>query len=532
MPSKALSWALAIFVSVPFALAAQVVADTAPVISRITIDRRNIFDDTEASWITRIVNRLHVRTRAPLIQRELLFGVGEPYDSAKVAETERILRDLRVFRGVSIDTTRSDSGLAVSVVTRDGWSTRPDFRFRSTGGSIAYTLALIEDNLLGTITQTQLLYRKEPDRTTTILGFRKRRLFAGKVGVAATYFDRSDGALLSGTVSYPFFSLASRFGAAVSFDTRRERILRFRGGMADTASDTLQRRFVLVRGEVARALDASAAGYLRVGAVAQVRRDDYAPQGIFDAQGLPRSVTGAFGGFAESRRARFLKVRGYESFGREEDVDLSGVVRVSVLLAPRALGYARDGIAPGFALHTGMQFPGGFALADFEASGLITGAGLDSGQVAAGATVVFIPSRRQHIVLHAEAGALTRPAPGSEYDLGLGVGPRAFQEHAFTGNRQYMATAEYRYTVAEDFMKVTGIGAAAFVDHGGAWWHGERRRSGWNAGVGVRLGPSRAPDQEATRIDIARRFATDREPGGWVLVVGKGFTFSTSTRLR
>ena len=86
---------------------------------------------------------------------------------------------------------------------------------------------------------------------------------------------------------------------------------------------------------------------------------------------------------------------------------------------------------------------------------------LPGGWVAVGATVVFIPSLRQHIVLHAEAGALTRPAPGSEYDLGLGVGPRAFQEHAFTGNRQYMATAEYRYTVAQDFMKVTGIGAAA-----------------------------------------------------------------------
>ena len=40
-------------------------------------------------------------------------------------------------------------------------------------------------------------------------------------------------------------------------------------------------------------LTASPAGYLRVGAIAQVRRDDYAPQGAFDATGLSRSVTGA-----------------------------------------------------------------------------------------------------------------------------------------------------------------------------------------------------------------------------------------------
>lgn len=531
MPRKALFTALVVLVG-PSPLLAQAPGDTIPVVSRITLDRRNIFDDTDRSWVTRIVNRFHIRTQASIIRREFLFRAGEPYDSARVAETARNLRGFGVFRDVSIDSIRTDSGLTVAVTTRDGWSTRPDFRFRSTGGSVVYTAALIEDNLLGTATQTQVLYRKDPDRTTTILGFRKRRLFAGKVGVAATFFNRSDGELFNATTSYPFFSLTSPFGGSVTFDTRRERVLRFRGGLADTASDTLQRRYVLGRVEAARALRASSAGYLRAGALAQLRRDDYARQTVYDASGLTRTVTGAVGGFAEWRQAKFLEVEGYESFGRSEDVDLSRVVRFSLLLAPRAFGYDRDGIAPGFAVHAGRSFGGGFAVADLAASGLFTSTGLDSGQVYLGLTAVFLPSSRHHVVFHADLGALSRPAPGSEFDLGLGTGPRAFQEHAFTGDRQYTVSAEYRYTVARDFLDVTGIGVAGFIDHGGAWWQGEKRRSGWDAGIGVRLGPSRAPDQEATRIDIARRFATDREPSGWVLVVGKGFTFSTSTRSR
>lgn len=530
MFGKASGWALAIALFAPISLYPQSTPDSTPVISHITLDRRNIFDDTESSWITRLVNRLHVRTHAPVIRREFLFAVGDPYDSAKVAETKRnLMSGLRVFRDVSIDSVRNDSGVTVAVVTRDGWSTRPDFRFRSTGGSIAYTLAMIEDNLLGTATHAELLYRDEPDRTTTILGFNRRRLIAGKIGMALTYANRSDGALFSGTVRQPFFSLSSRVGAALSFDTRRERVLQFRQGM-DTASDTLQRRFVLVRGDVARAVRASTAGYIRVGAVAQVRRDDFVPQLSFDLLGLPRSVTAAAGMFVEVRRADFLEARGFESFGRPEHVDLSHVVRLSVLVAPKALGYDRDGIAPGVAAQTGLRFSGGFAFADVVASGLFTSAGLDSGQVTVGATAVFLPSTRHHIVLHAEAGALSRPLPGQEFDLGLGVGPRAFREHAFTGDRQLFGTVEYRYTVAQDFLKLTGIGVAGFADYGGAWWHGEKRRSGWDAGVGLRLGPSRAPDQESSRIDIARRFATDRDPGGWVLVVGKGFTFSTSSR--
>jgi hypothetical protein len=44
--------------------------------------------------------------------------------------------------------------------------------------------------------------------------------------------------------------------------------------------------------------------------------------------------------------------------------------------------------------------------------------------------------------------------------------------------------------------------------------------------VGLRLGASRASDTEALRFDLARRFANDAEEAGWVVTVGKGFTFS------
>ena len=92
------------------------------------------------------------------------------------------------------------------------------------------------------------------------------------------------------------------------------------------------------------------------------------------------------------------------------------------------------------------------------------------------------------------------------------------------------ATAEYRYTVVENLGGVVGLGIAAFVDHGGAWYAGSRRRVGWDAGVGLRVGASRASDTPALRFDLARRFANDVEPSGWVLTVGKGFAFSTPSR--
>ncbi len=498
------------------------------IVRAIELDRRDIFDPEESHlWYARIANGLHVTTRASVLRRELLFRVGEPYDSSLVAETARNLRALGIFRRVRIDSVRTDSGLVMRVLTKDGWSTKPDFRFRSVGGEVAFTIAFIEENLLGTASKASAFYDQDPDRSTVTFEFRRSRLFAGAVGLGLRFEDRSDGLILGGVVEKPFHSLDARSGVRVDGESRRERVLRFFEGER-TASDTLQRRFAVGRIGVARALRASPAGYLRLGAVAQVRRDDYLPDAAAGPFGS--TVTAAVGPVLEWRRASFLVTAGFFRFAREEDVDLSTTVRLGALVAPRALGYDRDGIGPSLTVLTGARLPGGFVLADLVARGLYTRAGLDSGTVAVAGTLALQPGARHLAILHADAGWRKAPPPGQEFDLGLNLGPRAFRTHSFTGDRAFFLTAEYRWTLSPDLWKLVGVGLAGFVDHGGAWYAGSPRRTGWDAGIGIRLAPSRAADAETVRVDLARRFANDREEAGWVLAVGKGFLFSLVRR--
>jgi hypothetical protein len=226
-------------------------------------------------------------------------------------------------------------------------------------------------------------------------------------------------------------------------------------------------------------------------------------------------------------RAKFLVTEGVAGFSREEDVDLGTTVRAGFNLASKAFGYERDGIAPLISARVGAEIPGGFGYLEGLAGGLYTSAGLDSGVVQLAATAVTKPFPHHVAILHAEAGWLKNPLPGAEFDLGLGSGPRAFRSHAFTGDRTLFATAEYRVTVVDDLFGLMGLGIAGFADHGGAWYAGSRRRLGWDAGLGLRVGASRASDTEALRFDLARRFANDAEEGGWVVTVGKGFVFST-----
>ncbi|HEV8151167.1 MAG TPA: hypothetical protein VGP61_13370, partial [Gemmatimonadales bacterium] len=170
--------------------------DSSQIIRAVEVRRLNVFSPTEAtSFLTRLANSLHRTTRASVVNRELLFATGAAYDSARVAETERNLRSVGVFRRVHIDSIRTDSGLTARVTTADGWTTRPDFRFGSTGSSVYYTVALEELNFLGTATQVALRYRKNPDRTILLGSFRQARMFRGNVGLSLQYADLSDGTI-------------------------------------------------------------------------------------------------------------------------------------------------------------------------------------------------------------------------------------------------------------------------------------------------------------------------------------------------
>jgi hypothetical protein len=517
----------------PTALLAQGTADSGSsvdpslIIRGVQLQRRDIFDPHERSWLARLANKLHFQTKPAIIRRELLFRAGQPYDSAQVAESERNLRALGIFREVHIDTVRTATGLMLRVLTKDGWSTQADWRFRSTGGEVAFTIGLVEINLLGTASAAAIRYQKNPDRSTIGLSFRRPRLLANAIGLGLQYENRSDGNVNGIVVDRPFFSTTSRHAFRFEAEDRNERVLRFREGIEE-ATDTLSRRFAMVRGSAAWALRTSTAGYVRVGANVQVRRDNFIRAGT--TVPFPRTVTGAVGPYLFWNEARFLETRGYAGFSREEDVDLGTTVRVGLLAAPRLFGYERDGLGPELSARIGATVPGGFAYFDVAANGLYTAGGLDSGSVQLGATTVLQPGPRHVAVFHVEGGWLKNPAPGEEFDLGLGSGPRAFGSHAFTGDRSVFLTAEYRYTVVEDLFKLIGLGLAGFVDHGGAWYSGSPRRLGWNAGVGLRLGANRSTATDALRFDLARRFANDVDQGGWVLTVGKGFVFSGSSR--
>lgn len=491
------------------------------------IRRSDVFDSVETkSWIARVVNGLHIVTSERVVERELLLKRGEPWDSARAAETERNLRRLGVFRKVKVDSVTTDSGLVMRVDTKDGWSTQVDTRFRSTGGQTDWQVMLAERNLIGTASRFAVRYRHTPDRSLLNFIFVQPRLVARQVSLGLNYQRRSDGDRFTVNLERPFFSLEDRRGIALLFDYRNERVLRYFDGI-QTAGDSVRRRYVLGGVEAATALSRGTRGYLRLGVDAQLRREDYT---TWPQQPASANVSGTVGPFLEYRRANFAITRGFKSFGQDEDVDVSNYLKIGFYAAPKGFGYKDDGIGAILLGRIGTQLPMGFAWLDARVNGVQTNNGLDSGSVTLGATTVLRPLAKQMAILHADIGWLKNQQPGTEFDLGFANGPRAFPIHAFTGNRTYFATVEYRVNVVEDLFKNLAVGIAGFGDHGGAWYEGSKRRTGTDIGLGIRLAPTRAADANTTRLDFAYRFDNDRLKAGWVFVFASGLVFSTTPR--
>ncbi len=501
----------------------------APTIDTIIVITHDVFDAAEASRNTAfaIANAIRFKTRPQVVRRELLFRAGQPYDSARVAESERNLRRLGLFRAVSIDTTRLNGRLAAVVETRDGWTTELQLNARSTGGEFTWSVGLEERDFLGVAAAVGGQYRHDADRTAWTVLTRWNRVLGSRVLVAGAYDDRSDGRLGTWTAGFPFRAFGDQSALEWTGEAGRHRVLQFRDG---DSVDALQRRASRLRMSGALAPYTAGEGYVRTGLVAQVKREAYV-RSADTLLPVPDSVSGTVGLQLDWRRARFEVVTHYNGFAREEDIDLSTRVRLAAWAAPAAFGYGRSGVGPELEAQVGAALGRSFVRLEVQANGLFTADGLDSARVWSGLTFASRIASRHATVLHVEGGARRGLAPGAEFDLGHGLGPRAFDSHAFTGTRSAWGTLEHRWFAVDELVHLLGIGLAGFVDFGGAWYADQPARAGGDVGIGLRLGATRATGANVGRFDLAYRFGDEWSvaDGGsghrWVLSVGRSYGF-------
>jgi len=496
------------------------------VIDTIVIRRANVFSDEEATnGIFRFMNKMHIMTRPWVIQQDVRLSAGEPYDSSLAAETVRLLLDRQIFRRVEADTVRFGDQLGFVVETQDAWSLKPKLSLAAASdGTVTYTIGLNDVSLFGTGNKVYGAYQKQVDRQGWNLSADFTRVLGSNIDIVGNYAGMSDGKNGNWTVGAPFRYLETERALEYLGSAADQRIFRFvahDGGQLD--SFAFQNQAFINDVAYGWAPTATPRSYLRIVAKAGVRSQTYVQQ----EEPIPAvgdSVFGTVGGLVSYKRSRYMNTDHFNGFG-QETIDLSPTARVSLTLAPEAFGYLRTGIGPGLSGEASKTWESSWVWASVHANGVFDSGGLDSARVVGNIAFGTKMAERLATGFQIQGGLLEDTAPGTEFDLGFQNVLRSWEPHSFVGSRTIWGTLEQRWYAWDNLFNLVGVGFAAFVDYGGAWYEGQNPRLGGDVGVGLRIGSALGAIPRTSKIDVGYRFGGGESGGGWAVSFGAAFVF-------
>jgi outer membrane protein assembly factor BamA len=187
------------------------------VIGSIRITRYDVFnmeDPKESNKLYRLANKLNVITRESVIRDQLLVAEGDNYNPGRLAESERLLRELDFLYDATVRPWRVCGNVVdVEVITRDIWTLTPTIDFSRSGGDNSYAFGISDSNILGTGKEVTYLREDDADRTGDTFIYRDPALFGSRWNLRLTYSDNDDGYYRNFAITRPFFSVYERWSA-------------------------------------------------------------------------------------------------------------------------------------------------------------------------------------------------------------------------------------------------------------------------------------------------------------------------------
>ena len=213
----------------------------------VIIQRDDVFDSARGAALAVSARQHPARRNAP--QRDSTRAADRRRRSATTAPWSPNRNGIFARSGSSATSTstrcQTDTGLVLVVRTADAWTTTLGVNIAASGGSESIIdLSLQEGNLLGTRTAAQIAYRNDPDRSSIAAGFDTPRAIGERIGIGASFVERSDGRGGTASIRRPFLSLSSKTGWSLSSSVFQGRVLQFASGVI---SDSLWRESALLR---------------------------------------------------------------------------------------------------------------------------------------------------------------------------------------------------------------------------------------------------------------------------------------------
>jgi len=496
-------------------------AEDAPRIDTVEIRSTNVFAPDEAAksfFPYGLANALHYTTRAKFIEDQLLFAPGDALYPDLLAETERNLRAFGLFRRAYV---RAE-GTRVVVETADAWTLLLRGSFSNKGGVTTYSIGAEEYNLLGTGRQFGFGWEKETDRSSRSGFYVDPNLFAPHITFRMDASELSDGRFYRLALGRPFYALdvPSALESALrlsDFDTKL-----YAGG-EEAKVWKEEERDVLVTGGHLLSRDPDAVVRL----VGSVEWTDVKLRG--GGLGLPPPPGGSHRTFLflSAGLARegsgWITRRLVDLIDRDEDFNLAPSGRVELGFSP-SVGEAQGAGRALVSASMGTPLPSGFAVASVGGSTRLRG-GIENARSTADARA-FVMKGPWTLVGHLATAVGWRLDPENQIPLDGDTGLRGYRLHSVEGDRHFVGNVEARVLVVPEILQLVSFGFAAFGDVGWSWGDPDGYWRLADAGVGLRIGISRASKNSLLRMDVARSLHPDPlGRTGWLLSFASGQAF-------
>ena len=484
------------------------------VIRAINIAVDNVFDPNnpeENKKLYRWANRVHIRTRASVIESVLLFEVGDRFEARLLDESARALRG----RGFLADATvepgsydRATNSVAVEVHVRDSWSLAPDLKLSRSGGETEWGVGISDGNLLGTGKQLTVSYKSDVDRDETFLGYGDSNVFNSRVRLSAVLANASDGYRRALTAERPFFALDTRWsvGGAVRNERRVDSIYDL-GEVIDEFQHDL--KSVTLQGGWSTGLRGQRTNRWLFGVTDEEHRfrpTSDVPQPLLLP--LDRRLVYPWVGW-QLVEDDYREMTELNDIGRTEDISLGLNLYFTLGFAKERFGSDRDatlfrssaqmGWEPGGPGHLLLLNAGGYTRDEDD--------GLTNSVVYAGATYYHRSLEKRLMTLSLEALTSNKLDPENQVLLGGDNGLRGYPLRYQSGKQRLNFTAEQRFFTDWYPWRLFRVGYAVFLDAGRVQGDDPRGTPSlgtlYDLGVGLRLSSPRSSGRSVVHIDLA-----------------------------
>ena len=488
----------------------------------IRVVQTDIFDLSDpgtSAWPYRWANALHVLTQERFIRSLLLFREGDRVDPARLAESERILRDTGFLSPVNITALRAPGGAEVVVEIHDQWTLEAGVSFGMVGRRQHKGASVSDENFLGWGKTVEVEFDSDPERTTTTFTYEDPLFLETRWQLQVQYKNASDGKTDALQLEYPFFALATPYAGGVEWRKESQKDHLYSGDRKVVSGEASSHHFLLWGG-LRLPGDHLFTNRLTVG----VFSDENKYAGWIWANGTPypnpegREMAGFQVGW-DHEVDRWKVVRGFRAWQRQEDVSLGPSWSVTVGVSLPLLGADKT------------RFP---VTAKFSIGSLIGkqyywfqtsfGGRFERGNMDNAVTQLVIGTARTGPVgwrarLQMDLGH--NLDLDQQLALGAETGLRGWDPDTFDGTSRAVANVEWRHQVTGEVLHVAILGVAIFADVGKTWdprvgpsTEGLRK----DAGIGVLIESTRASLVRVVRIEAAW---PDRGKGPLILISGE-----------